>query len=123
LDFQIRPPELYGSAFDATVAYTGGADQILFTESNGRKNYYDCITTTSAAESPATAAAKWAIAGIPYYLKTFLTYVCAADLCRMDRREDDAMSYEAIAERHWEDELDRLAGLQGITNEVMVANC
>lgn len=112
LDFQLRAPDLHGAPYDDTATYTANVDQVLFTESTGVTNFYDCIVNTSAGEDPEDTAASWSKVQIPAYFKSFLAYAAAADAAYMDRQFDVSRALHSMAERAWEREVQRASALQ-----------
>lgn len=71
IEYSVRCPELTGDVWSNTATYAAG-DQVYFSSATVKGNFYVCVTATSAAESPASAPAKWAIIEIPYIFKDFL---------------------------------------------------
>jgi hypothetical protein len=97
LEYRIRRPLLKGDVFSATATYAVG-DQVYFSSAAIRGNFYDCVTATAAAESPATAAAKWALVEIPAQFETFLIHGAAADYLTADEEADRRDREELIAQ-------------------------
>lgn len=122
LDFQLRAPELFGDDYSETATYTADVDQVLFTETSGAKNFYNCIVNTSAGEDPEDTAASWSKVNIPHYFKTWLVNAAAGDCYRMDRQEAAAETCLLLAERAWDRELGKVTGLQGITPDFEIVN-
>lgn len=72
LEYSIRCPRLHGSPYSASAAYTANVDQIYYSSASTLGNFYDCITTTTAGQTPDTHAAKWQVVEIPYIFKSYL---------------------------------------------------
>ncbi len=97
LQFRMRCPQLKGAAYDATLIYTATTSQIYYQTSTTRGNFYNCVTTTSAGDSPASAAAKWAIVEIPRCLQGWIENGLAADWLA-DESPNKAGKHEAMAD-------------------------
>jgi hypothetical protein len=96
VDFRRRVPSLSGDTWDSTATYAVG-DQAYFSSGTARGNFYDCITATSAGESPLTAAAKWSLVQIPFAFRGWLIHGAAADYARPDGNLSIADREEALA--------------------------
>lgn len=103
VEFRTRFAPLTGGDYSATATYAVG-DQILFNSSGSVKNFYACVTATSAGESPTTAAAKWSIIEIPYLFQPFLVMGAYADFLRMDGQNDKAGQQDRLAASYLEAE-------------------
>lgn len=99
LEFRTRFVPLTGSDYDATATYAVG-DQILFNSSGSVKNFYTCVTATSAGESPDSAAAKWSVVEIPYLFQPYLVMGAYADYLRMDGQQDKASVQDKLADEY-----------------------
>jgi hypothetical protein len=53
-------------------------------------NFYQCVTVTSAGESPTTTAAKWRLIQIPALLRGVLRQGVYAEVLRIDGQNDKA---------------------------------
>lgn len=94
--YRIRRPILKGDVFDATATYAVG-DQVYFSSTTTRGNFYDCVAVTTAGQSPDTNAAKWTVVPLPAQFQTYLIHGAAADYLaadeepmRRDREESTA---------------------------------
>lgn len=81
LEYRLRVPNLTGDNFDATATYAED-EQIYFQSGAARGNFYDCVTATTAGESPLTAAAKWSLVEIPFTFRGYLIHGAAEDYLR-----------------------------------------
>lgn len=81
LEFKIVAPSLSGEVFVAADIYTAGAQVQFESESNGVPSidFYDCLSTTSAGESPSTTAAKWSRVELPAAFTNYLGAKVAAN--------------------------------------------
>lgn len=95
--FRIRSPRLTGAAFDSTLVYTGGISQIYYSDANTAGNFYDCLTTTTAGQSPITAASKWDLVEIPDFLVEYLAAATVADFLRSDGQNAKALTQDGVA--------------------------
>jgi hypothetical protein len=80
IQYWVRVPQLKGSAFDASAIYTAGR-QVYYANAatNFRGNFYTCLATTSAGQSPESTAAKWSVIELPRVLQAFVENGIAAD--------------------------------------------
>lgn len=83
LRFRRRTPDLRGDAYDETLAYAPG-DQIYFASGTTRGNFYDCLSATTAGQTPITHPAKWAKVEIPLAFRAWLIHGAASDYNRPD---------------------------------------
>ena len=90
--FRLKRPRLLGDVFSTTATYAVD-DQVYFASTTVRGNFYNCITATSAAESPSSASAKWSVVSIPEQFATGLIYAAQAKCLTGD---DKAMVPQAI---------------------------
>lgn len=90
LNYRIRPPRLTGAAYSATTAYTAG-QQIYYSSTTTAGNFYDCATSTSAGESPDSAAAKWSVVSIPFPFKFYLQQVLYAEWLAREGQGDKSL--------------------------------
>ena len=109
VEFKIPVPRIFGEAYSASSTYAVG-DQIQFESTSGNVpviDFYNCVTATSAGESPSSAAAKWERVEIPDEFKGYLGARCASMYLT---GENDARFAVANAEatRSWEALVDRL---------------
>lgn len=112
--FQLRPPELRGADFDAALTYAVG-DRIYFASGSGanRGDFWECVTATSAGQSPATTAAKWSRVQLPRILIEAVAQGAAADLMRASGKFELAAGAEAMAERALFAEQGKQTAIQG----------
>ena len=93
ITFSLRCPRLFGDVYLATAAYIGGSDQAYF---NG--DFYDCLTSAAAGESPAAAPAKWGLVKIPWIFRKYLAYEAyALYLGGPDGQSEKAPIFHAVA--------------------------
>lgn len=121
LEFRTRCTPLLGDDYSATATYAAG-DQILFNSSGTVKNFYTCVTATSAGESPNTAAAKWAIVEIPYLFQPYLVNGAYADYLLMDGQTDKAGVQNRLADEYLATELQKLHDQQPQYQRLSVRN-
>lgn len=96
--FRTKAPVLIGDPYSATATYAVN-DQISFESASTVLNFYDCVTATSAGESPDSAAAKWQIVDIPRFMTRFLKAYAHAVFLSNDGQEDRRMAPESLSER------------------------
>lgn len=97
IHFRQRPPYIRGIAYDATKVYTANVSQIYYQTASTVGNFYNCLTTTTAGDTPVSAAAKWDLVEIPRFLQTWLEEGIAADWLADDDRAGAASRHETLA--------------------------
>lgn len=121
LEFRTRCTPLVGDDYSITATYAAG-DQILFNSAGTVKNFYTCVTATSAGESPNTAAAKWSIVEIPYLFQPYLVNGAYADYLLMDGQTDKAGVQNRLADEYLATELQKLHDQQPQYQRLSVRN-
>lgn len=121
LEFRTRFKPLTGDDYSASAAYAVG-DQILFNSAGSVKNFYTCVTATSAGESPNTADTKWAIIEIPYLFQPYLVAGAFSDFLTMDGQVDKAAAQNLIADEYMADALQKLHDFQPQYQRLSVSN-
>jgi hypothetical protein len=94
VEFRKRRPVLRGSSYSASATYAVGA-KVLFTPTGGVVNLYECVTATTAGQSPESSAAKWALVEIP---KIFEGYMIWSAYAKSLPGEGDAAGKKADAQ-------------------------
>lgn len=105
--FRKRVPEYRGDVYNAGTAYAAG-DQIYFTEASGNKNYYRCVSATTAGQSPITHAAKWSRRDVPHLFFEYVIQGAFSDWLRADGRRDEASRELAAANELLSNSLDKI---------------
>lgn len=59
-------------------------------------NFYQCVTATSAGESPATAPAKWSLVQIPARWRWLLVRLTYSHLLELDGQTDKSMEQRQL---------------------------
>ena len=115
LEYRIRTPLVYGDNYSSTTVYTAALAQIYYSSTTAgyRGNFYDCITTTSAGDSPESAAAKWSVVSVPLIFQRYLELGGHADYLRHTGQPEKADAMEALAVAHLSDQSQLLVGQQG----------
>jgi hypothetical protein len=125
LTFRTQEPVLKGDNFSATATYTANVSQVYYRSTTAPEtypgNFYNCVTTTSAGESPETTAAKWSVVEIPLFLERYLVQGAYADWLPGDGQNDKKMPALLEAERLISDQVLLLRGQQGQRGRVTVA--
>lgn len=121
VEFRTRFVPLTGADYSSTATYAAG-DQILFNSSGSVKNFYTCVTATSAGESPNSAAAKWSIIEIPYLFQPYLVNGAYADYLLMDGQTDKASVQNRLADEYLAVELAKLHDAQPQYQRLSVSN-
>lgn len=103
-------PSLLGNLFVTTETYAVG-EQVYFEPAGSRGNFYNCITATSAGQSPTTHAAKWDLVEIPEMFRGYLEWQTYANTLPFNidgqRNETRALAL-ATADTYLNDLMDEL---------------
>lgn len=91
VEYRIRPLKFFGDVFDALVSYA--ADQQVYLS----PDFYTCLTTTLAGESPVTNPAEWAVVAIPEIFKAYVLHAAYVRWLRSDGQNDKAVQESGIA--------------------------
>ena len=121
LEFRLAVPRIKGAVYDAALVYTATTNpltnaQIYFVPASGVGNFYDCVTTTNAGESPTTHAAKWSKVEIPAVLERYLVHGVYADWLEMDGQKEKSMAENAAADIALSEEWFVIAGQSAAGN-------
>jgi hypothetical protein len=112
IDYSVRCPELTGDVWSSTATYAIG-DQVYFSSATVKGNFYTCVTATAAAESPASAAAKWALIELPYIFKNFLVNHAYALWLVADGQVEKSDAFKTTAQNALSREANKLWRRQG----------
>jgi hypothetical protein len=115
VEWRDRPSVLKGEVWDEETIYTGGSSQVYFkSEDEGAAgNFFDCVTTTAAGESPETTPAKWELVEIPLFLERYLVQGLYADWLKGDGQSDKAAIEEGQANFYLQEERQLLEAGEG----------
>jgi len=97
--YRLQPPRFTAEVFDETAVYQPGDLRYFSTDC------YECLATTLAGQSPATAPGKWRIQPVPFILSEFARRAVIADALREDGQFDKAASEEAHAQTALESQM------------------
>lgn len=78
IQFRLRCPKLNGDMFRADICYPVGQG-MYFSSATTPGNFYTAMATTSAGDTPETAAGKWCLVKIPRIFHRYLVMGMAAD--------------------------------------------
>jgi len=107
VEWRLPVPILKGDVFSGAADYAVG-DQIYFSSSTTRGNFYDCIEAATAGESPDDEPDHWRLVEIPALFRRYLEQGVYADTLPGDQ-ENERRSFEAaLAERLLADQVSRL---------------
>lgn len=77
VQFRLAPPRIFGGLYDAEDSYVVG-EQVYFNNSNTEKgDFYNCIASAAAGDTPATDTDKWERVEIPLAFYAPLTGLAA----------------------------------------------
>lgn len=119
LEFRTRRGQFIGDVYSSAATYAVG-QQVYFTTTAGIGNFYDCISATSAGESPVSAASKWSVVQVPYIFGQYLIWSAYADLLGSDGQADKAEQARGAAEQYYQMEADKLYRQQRQTQPLRV---
>jgi hypothetical protein len=120
VQFRIKRPRLKGNYYSAALVYTPG-QQIYFDNAGTQVgNFYDCVTTTVAGESPSTTAAKWTVVQIPDFFYGALVHRGVSKMLVAEGQDDRANVPAAFAEEDLGLETDVIYRQQSRTPSVPV---
>jgi hypothetical protein len=97
LDFRLRRPRLTGDFYSSSSGYAIGA-QMYFVPSGEVGNFYNCIDTAAAGESPSTDPLKWEVVEIPEGFDGFLIWSAFGKMLTAEERADERRNAFAVAE-------------------------
>jgi hypothetical protein len=117
LDFRLRRPRLTGTFFDDATVYAAGV-QVYYFSDTAEGNFYTCVTTTTAGETPESAAAKWAVVELPEQFQTALVWFAYSRVLVADDRKPEANDAQAQADFALSLETDRSYRQSGETPAV-----
>lgn len=100
LVFRLPCPSFRGETFDPEATYAAGVDTVYFegdtTDLEG--DYWQCVTDTTAGDSPESAPAKWLRLDFPAWLQVAVARRAAADWLRYNGTREDAFREDAAAD-------------------------
>lgn len=111
LEFRPRPAKFAAEIYSATATYAAG-DVVYFPEIG---DVYECVTATSAAETPLTHSAKWTLQEMPDFLELAVKAGALADYLTGDERPNAAARWDAKFIELLDEQVWQLTKLQGQT--------
>lgn len=117
ISFRKAKPTLSGAIYVSASAYAVG-DQVYFAATGTSGNFYDCIATASAGDTPATDTDKWEVVEIPAAFEQFLIYSALAALKTADDEEDNRRMANEAAEGHLIQQANRFFPWRGKASSV-----
>lgn len=118
VEHRLRCPTWQGSVWSATATYAVGA--IVYFSSGGTGDWYQCVTATTAGQSPVTLPAAWSVLSFPEALVAPVAQMAAADYRKPDL---DLITYQGELKDFYRGlavELDRIERQQGQTTQLRV---
>lgn len=94
--FRLQFGRLFGADYDSSSTYSIG-DQIYYSSSSERGNYYNCIASAAAGETPDTDPDKWEKVEIPARFEQFLIDSCHASWLETEGQTAKAVIWEKAA--------------------------
>lgn len=120
VEFRLRPPVFSGDTWASSSSYSVG-DQVYFSDSDTKGNFYDCATATTATQSPATFASKWTKVDIPYVFGRYLIQAGHADYLTTDQQGERKAQEELFATELLTNQVTLVSGQQGQYRRVAVS--
>lgn len=105
LYYRKMAPDFTGSDYSATATYAVN-DQVYFTNSSGKGDYYKCIMATTTGQSPDTTAASWSRINLYNPFFQYCVYRSAADWLVSDGQQDKASAMYGLAEQKLADAIE-----------------
>jgi len=121
--YRTKVPSLTGELFDPVTVYYAGS-QVYFDSGSSTgtyipvsgkphsANFYTCLETTSAGQSPSTAPTKWKIEKIPYIFSQFMAWGACANWFASETLLQEALAIDSKARLLLEDEMDKQVNQQ-----------
>jgi hypothetical protein len=112
VQFKDPVPKLAGDVFVDTTVYT--ADQQVYYSATGTPgNFYKALSTTTAGDTPVSAAAKWSKIEIPLIFADYLMLGGAADWERSKTQLETAGYFSSAAQAELDDRQSTETSAQG----------
>lgn len=109
VEYGVRAPEMTDAVYDTTEAYAVG-DRVYFA-TDGK--CYECISTASAGDTPATDVDKWTEVEFPYILAAYCALGAYRDMLKPDGQTARARLEEGDVEGLLLAEIDKIEAVQG----------
>jgi hypothetical protein len=121
--YRTKVPSLTGELFDPVTVYYAGS-QVYFDSGSSTgtyipvsgkphsANFYTCLETTSAGQSPSTTPTKWKIEKIPYIFSQFMAWGACANWFASETLLQEALAIDSKARLLLEDEMDKQVNQQ-----------
>lgn len=120
LKYRLQRPLLTGCAFNAAAVYASGQQVYYTSTATGKGNFYNCLATTTAGQTPDTTPASWSLVQLPYIFRQYLIRAGLADWLVSDGQEDKFATAEAVALNVLEMEADKLFRQQQQTQRLQM---
>jgi hypothetical protein len=128
-DYRIKRPELVGDLYRPSVAYSIGAQVYFDSGSNtgsltpvsGKPhygNFYNCLDSTIAGQSPSTHPAKWQIVQIPYLFSAYAARGAFSDWLKSELQLEAAQVAEMEAQNTLVEAIDIILRQQKQVNRI-----
>lgn len=128
-EYRVKKPDLTGDIWDSSVAYSVGAQAYFDSGSNtgtavpvpGKPhygNFYECLTATTAGQSPSTHPAYWQKKELPYVFGSYISRGMYSDWLRSEMQIELAQIAEAEAASFLEMEVDKVLRQQKQSNRI-----
>jgi hypothetical protein len=106
LYYRKQCPEFSADDYDASATYDVG-DQIYFTDSRSKGNFWKCTEDTTAGQSPDTNPELWEVLPIPASLFQSIVYQAFSDWLISDGQMEKSIGAKVISDRKLDEVFDR----------------
>lgn len=106
LYYRKQCPDFAASDYSAATSYALG-DQVYFTYSNGYKDFWQAMATTTPGQSPETNPEKWYLLEVPYMFLDYVVYASYADWLIIEGQAGKAVAMKGVADELLTKELER----------------
>ena len=120
LYYRKQVPDFTGNDYSGTATYAV-SDQVVFTYSNGYKDYWQCVAATTAGQSPESAPNNWFLLEIPYAFMDYCVYASYVDWLIVEGQNGKAQIMTQVADTILTKELERQELQMGVTMPTRVA--
>jgi len=121
--YRTKVPTLNGKLWNQTISYKPDSQVYFDSGSNTPSyfpvegfqhtgNFYNCISLTSAGESPYTHPSKWSLVKIPYIFAQYLSWGAGANWFASESMMQEAGVLESKAMQLLDNEVDRISRQQ-----------
>jgi hypothetical protein len=116
VEYRLRPVQMNANTWLAASTYAAG--QEVYFATDGR--CYECLSATSAGESPSTAPAKWSEIEFPYIFQHVVAAGAARGLLKTDGQHAKARGENSDVAALLDEEVGKIVSQEGVRPQVHV---